>query len=173
MAFDQRDELWEVTFETYYDAYYNEQLADYLINRWQRVDESTKVLSALTASGSAVSGWALWNQPSFHLMWALLAGAAALLTITHAALAVPGRLKDQAELKRRFAGLRTDLETFRYRMRVNPDFSVDDFTKEFVTYRTRYSDSIQLLKNDLLLTSRLAKKAQSELNNFLKEEISD
>jgi hypothetical protein len=109
MAFDPRDELWEVTFETYYDAYYNEQLADYLINRWQRVDESTKVLSALTASGTAMSGWALWSQPSFHLLWALLAGVAALLTITHAALAVPGRLKDQAELKRRFASLRTDV----------------------------------------------------------------
>jgi len=172
MTFDPRDELWEVTFETYYDSYYNEQLSDFLINRWQRVDEGTKVLSAVTASGSAVSGWALWSQPGFHITWAILAGLAALLTITHAALAVPGRIKDQTELKRRFAGLRTDLETFRYRMRVDPDFSVEDFTKEFVAYRNRYSDNIQLLKNDLLLTRRLTQKAQSELNNFLKDEIS-
>lgn len=167
MEADPREELWQVSFETYYDAYFQEMVADGLINRWQRVDEATKLLVALTASGSAVSGWALWTEPHFRVMWAVLAGLAAVLSIGHATLSVPARLKDQTELKRRFAGIRTDLETFRYAMRVNPDFSVPNLSGEFADLRRRYSDAIQLLKNDILETQRFDNAVQDKLNTQL------
>ncbi|MBZ5564784.1 MAG: hypothetical protein LAP13_20475, partial [Acidobacteriia bacterium] len=131
MMVDPHEELWEASFETYYDAFFQEMVADGLINRWLRVDEGTRLLVALTASGSAVSGWALWAEPHLRFMWAVVAGAAAVLSIGHSTLSVPARLKDLAEVKRRFAAVRTDLETFRYSMRVNPEFPVDDFSKEF------------------------------------------
>jgi hypothetical protein len=54
MDFDPRDELWNAAFNTYYDAYYEEIAADKMISRWQILDELTKVLVALTASGSAM-----------------------------------------------------------------------------------------------------------------------
>ncbi len=63
---DPRDQLWKVAFYTYYQAYYVEMLISALIDRWQIVDETTKVLVALTASGSVVSGWVLWTQPHFR-----------------------------------------------------------------------------------------------------------
>lgn len=64
MTLDQRDEIWTAAFYTYYDAYYEEICADRLTNRWQKLDEMTKVLVAFTASTSAVTGWALWTEPS-------------------------------------------------------------------------------------------------------------
>jgi hypothetical protein len=72
----RRDRLWEAVFETYYDAYYEEILSGDLIDRWQSFDEFAKIVIALTASGSAVSGWALWTQPGFRAVWAVLAGLA-------------------------------------------------------------------------------------------------
>ncbi len=141
---------------------------DRIINRWQIVDELTKVLVALTASGSALSGWALWSNPQFKIIWVVLAGLGAILAIFHSTLGVPGRLKDWGECKRWFAMLRIDLETFRHRMTFNPEFSVNDFTDDFVEYRRRYGEGIQRIKNDILWTKSLEIKAQAELNERLK-----
>ncbi len=167
MTFDPRDELWNAAFNTYYDAYYEEIAADKMINRWQILDEITKVLVAFTASGSAISGWALWSNQNFKYIWLILAGAGAVLALTHSTLGVSGRLKDWGEIKRWFATIRIDLETFRYRMTVDPEFPVDNFTKEFIDYRRRYGEGIQRLKNDIFRSNRLEKKAQSELNERL------
>lgn len=172
MVNDPRDELWEVAFETHYDAYYEELLEDSLINRWQWVDEVSRVLVALTASTSALSGWALWTEPHFKAVWGITAGVAAVLSIVHTSLGVPGRLKDHGDVKRQFASVRIDVETFRYRMRLDTNFPVVDFTKEFVEYRRRYSDGFQLLKNDILRTHCLQKKVQDQLNQRLAQEIS-
>ena len=171
MPHDARDELWQTTFETYYDVYYYELLEEKLVRWWQRVDETTKVSVALTASASALYGWSIWDRPYFSTIWGVLAGLAALLSITHAALAVPGRLNDHGEIKRRFAMLRTDLETSRYRMRINPDFPVPEFTQEFVEFRKRYSDCVQLLKDDILALDWFERKVQATLDERLGEQI--
>jgi hypothetical protein len=170
MPVDPRDELWNAAFDTYYDSYYQELLRDALVDRWQRVDDLTKVATALTASGSAVSGWALWNEPHLKVAWAVLAGTAALLTIIHATLNVPERVRNHAETKRAFAALRANLETFRYRMRVDPEFPVPSFLDEFVVFRTRFSELLQLLKNDILLTSGAERMTQQHLNILLRED---
>ena len=115
MAHDPRDELWNAIFETYYDALYNEILADKLIARWQIVDEFTKVIVALTASGSAIAGWSLWAQPGYQGLWECLAARAAVLSIVHASLSVAERLKDAGEIRRAFAGLRIDLDSCQQR----------------------------------------------------------
>jgi hypothetical protein len=164
MDFDPRDELWNAAFNTYYDAYYEEIAADKMISRWQILDELTKVLVALTASGSAISGWALWSDVNFKYIWIVMAGTGALLALIHSTLGVPGRLKDWGEIKRWFAIIRIDLETFRYQMTVDPEFSVDNFSKNFIDYRRRYGEGVQRLKNDILRTNRLERKSQTDLN---------
>lgn len=168
---DSREELWKACFDTYYDSLFEEMTADALITWWGSLDEVTKVLVAITASGSAVSGWALWSQPAYKVFWLICSGVAALLSVMHTALGVPGRIKAHAEDKRRFAALRTDLETFRYRMRVDQDgFDVGQFTKEFLEYRRRYSENTQLVSSDMVRTSRLEVRMQSKLNVRLQNE---
>lgn len=171
MAVDPRDQIWEATYETYYAAFYEELVSDSLINRWQWLDEITKVLVALTASGSAISGWALWNQPEFRYLWAFLAGLSAILAIAHTALDVPGRLRDHGDTRRFFSGLRIDLETFRYRMKVNAEFPVEQFTGELVEYRRRFGEGNNQLRSDILLTNDLREKCQSELNQRLGDSV--
>jgi hypothetical protein len=55
MSFDQRDKIWETSFDTYYNCYFEEMVADVLLYRWSLVDDVNKWLIAISASGSAVS----------------------------------------------------------------------------------------------------------------------
>jgi hypothetical protein len=163
-------ELWKAVFETYYDAFYNEILADKLVNRWQILDDASKILVAVTASGSALSGWALWNQPGYRLFWAGLAGFSAVLGIAHSSLSVAHRLGDWGKIKRAFAVLRIELETLQYRMRFDFKATNRDFQRQFIKHRRQYLEAVQLLKNDVLLRKGIELKSQKALNQRLKED---
>jgi hypothetical protein len=170
--FDSRDQLWQCAFETYYDSYYEEIAAEDLINRYQNIDEVSKVIVVLATAGIAVSvGFDLWNQPFIKVIWTILAGIGAILAMVNMALGIPSRLHDWGEHKRCFATLRNDLATFRYRMKIDPFFSIEEYTKEFVEYRKRYSEGYQRQKADILYRRRLQDKAQDKLNLMLGEEI--
>ena len=167
-----RNQLWQVSFETFYDAYYEEIVADSLINRWQWLDEGAKVLVAVTATGSVISGWALWNKPYFAYVWGFMSGLAAVLALIHAALGVPGRLKEWGSIQQFFTELRVDLATFRYRIQIDPDFPIHEFTEEFVTYRDRYADGVKrLIRTDIFRTKRLENRSQDQLNERLADMI--
>ncbi len=66
---DARDIIWDKVFEVFYDSYYYEMLSNKLISKWLAIDEITKVLVAITTSGSAIAGWALWNKEGFQYIW--------------------------------------------------------------------------------------------------------
>lgn len=167
MTHDPRDELWNSVFETYYDSYFQEIVADNLINRWLKFDDITKVLVAVTASGSAVAGWAAWNRPEYQGVWGAIAGLAALISIVHAALGVPNRLKDHGETKRLFSALRIDLTTFRHRMRIDPKFSLDEFSAEYFEFRQRFKDAIHSIIPDVARTKRVLSNSQVELDQLI------
>jgi hypothetical protein len=167
MAIDPRDELWDAAFETWYLAAYNELVSQEVVRRWQIFDDTTKVLVALTASGSAVSGWALWENPNYKYIWLILAGIGAVLSIVSSALGVTSRLKDWGDLKRDFSMLEVELGTFRSKMRIDPQFDVTQFTKEWVEFRRRYGEVAQRLKSDLVASKRVSKRCQATLNEQL------
>jgi hypothetical protein len=171
MAIDSRDELWKAIWRAYYDAYFGELLSSKLISRWQIADDVSKVLVALTASSSAVAGWALWQRPEFKDIWTALASFSALLAIVHVALSVPRRVKDWGESWNAFLSLRIDLETLRERIRLDPDFDVRILTDELLTCRKRYSEAKAREPHDFLLSPALEKKTQDELNIRLDNDI--
>jgi hypothetical protein len=168
---DPREGIWEASFDTYYESLFEELVASALITRWSRVDEIVKIIVAATTSSSVISGWALWNQPGFRTAWVIVSGLGAIFSLIITTLGVPTRVKSHAENKRRFVSLRVDLETFRMKMKFNPEFDVLSFAKEFDDYRRRYSDNIQLLGNDTLRTDRFDKKMQGQVNIRLGNEI--
>lgn len=173
MTTDPRDTLWQKSFATYYDCYYEEMISERLVYRWGLLDDVTKVLVALTASGSAVSGWALWNTPDFKFIWILLAGLGAFLSIVHASLNVQSRVKEWENLKKDFTGLRVKLETFRHQMEINPDYELNVFMKSYEDYRNKYSDIMKRIGGDITRTSKFQEKAQDDLNLKLKDQIQE
>src|SRR5262249_51646435 len=90
---ENKESLRQSALQTYQDAYSNELEADVLIGRWQKVDEITKVLAALTSSSSVVAGWLVWDQDEWKNAWGILAGIASILSIVHVALKVSDRVK--------------------------------------------------------------------------------
>jgi hypothetical protein len=161
----------ELAFHLFYDSFYQECAADAMVNRWQYLDEVVKVLVALTATGSAVSGWALWQSPSFRSVWAVIAGVGAMLAIIHTALGVSGRLREWGHIKRYFTDLRYDLETFAAGMELDENVAVELCRAEVMRCYDRLKEGIELVRNDILFTGRLGKKVQRGLDERLNEDL--
>lgn len=166
-----RDELWQVSFEVYYDSYYGEILASKMLDIWLRVDSVAKIAIALATSGSALLGWVSWRYGFPWVGWSVFASAASLLAILHATLAVPQKIKDWGECQRRFFFLRVDLETYRSRMRIDPSFPIEDYLAEFIRYREQYKEGAHLVPSDFLLQRYTKLKAQELLNRRIRDQI--
>ncbi|HEV2991548.1 MAG TPA: hypothetical protein VG759_24140 [Candidatus Angelobacter sp.] len=169
-SLEPSEQLWNASFDTYYDAFFEEMVADALVARWGRFDDFTKVIVAVTAAGSAISGWTLWGRPGWKIIWLMCSGIAAFVSITNTALGVQERIKAHSDDKRRFVQLRTNLETFRYRLQAE-QFNSDKFNREFLDFRKTYTDNISLLKNDTFRTRRFKIKVQTQLNEKLADQI--
>jgi hypothetical protein len=164
MEFTQRDQIWNLTWRSYYNTYFQEVLSERLTLRWQRFDEFSKVLIALTASGSALSGWALWNETEFKILWAILAGVGALLAIFHKSLDVSHKISDWGSSRSQFCLLRFEYEILMNKMQIDPNFPVEECNKNLDNLIKRFADSYQKIKVDAFLTGRLKNKAQDELD---------
>lgn len=171
MAIDPRDKIWEKSFFTYYDCYFEEMISERLVYRWGVLDDVTKVLVALTASGSAISGWGLWNDPDFKYIWIIFAGLGAFLSIVHATLNVQSRVKEWENLKKDFTGLRIRIETFRHHMEIDPQFDVGEFTKQYEEQRVKFSELMKRVGGDITRTSKFQDNTQKDLNLKLAEQI--
>jgi hypothetical protein len=167
MDFDQRDEVWDAVWGVYYNTYFQEVLAERLVLRWQRFNEASKVLIALTASGSALSGWALWSDPGFKVLWALLAGIGAILAIVHKSLDVSGKLFDWGSSRSQFSIIRIDFQKLINRLRINPRFAIKESTAQLDALTDRYSEAYKQTKMDAFLTGKLRISVQEELNSLV------
>jgi hypothetical protein len=157
----RRDQLWNAAYETYYYVYFDELLCDTLAGWWSRIDEYTKGVLAIT---SAAASWALWQRPTWNQIWAIVAAVGAVIAIMHLTLGVTHRLRSLNDSKNRLMRLRLEIQTFRMRMRLNPEFPIDDFESQLLEFRERYIDDCPK-STDLLETKKTREKVQEFLNN--------
>ncbi|MCK5828144.1 hypothetical protein KAH43_06420 [Candidatus Bipolaricaulota bacterium] len=169
----ERGAMWEIVFETYYDAFFEELASESLSRRWQMFDEIAKVIIALAASGSAVAGWALWNLPGWRLIWASFAGGAALVSIIHATLKVSDRVGRFEESRQAFLSVRNRLETLRCEMRLDHDFSVPEIRKRWLDLREEYGQATERIRSDLLRSKRFLEKTQDALNVAIADQLQE
>lgn len=162
------ENYWKHSFRTFYRTYFQELMAGALVGRWQRIDLIIVFFVAITASGSAISGGALWNQPGGKVAWATLAGIVSIASIAHAVAGVPSRLKQQEELRRAFAELRIDIDTFQQQLTIG--LSDDQARSQFEHLRGRYRKLTGSASPDIVYTSKLSLKIQGQLNKILKAE---
>lgn len=157
---------WKPCFETFYDAYYKELCYETLLNLWEKVDVSTGLLVAITATGSAIAGLAVWSLVGWKLIWGALAAIASLSSIVHRVMQVPSRIKQQEENRREFSSLRVDLDTFRQQLKTG--IEGNQAKSKFEKLRERYSKCMERVTPDIALTSRIRNKTQDQLDNILK-----
>lgn len=167
---DPRDEVWAAVYRLWYDAEYNAELSERLVDRWQSFDDLSKVIVSLTATGSVVAGWALWAQGGFKHLWAVLAGVGAIISIVSSALGVPERLKVWAQSKGEFRAQAIRCQALRLAMRVDPQFDVREILGAFEDIRARFGETVGRLPSDILDTGRLRKACQSAVDELVKDE---
>lgn len=171
MAVDSRDMIWKSIFNVYYECYFEEMVADKVLYRWCLVDDLNKWLVAISASGSAVSGWALWSDERFKILWVALASISAILAITYTSLGVQQRIKNWEASKKAFVDLRIAFEWLRQDISVHPDFDVEKIELRLDKLRQRYSENMSRLSPDTLRTRRLNERVQDKLNQTIADLI--
>lgn len=167
---DPRDEVWAAVYRLWYDAEYNAELSERLVDRWQSFDDFTKVIVSLTASGSVVAGWALWAQGGFKHLWAVLAASGAAISIVSSALGVPERVKIWAQSKGEFRAQAIRCQALRLAMRVDPQFEVREIVGAFEDIRARFGESVGRLPSDILDTGRLRRACQAAVDELVTDE---
>jgi hypothetical protein len=164
---DLRDRLWKSAYYLWYNSSYNAELASRMVDRLKTIDDVTKVLVALTASGSAVAGWNLWSKSGFDLGWAALAGTGAVLAIVHGSLGIPARLKDWLEAKKDFLGLRSTVDALRSKMTNHPDFDPAEIEKLIADSAARFGEYEGRIPSDFFATARLKSQCQENIDHLL------
>lgn len=162
---DPRDLIWGSAFEIYYKIYYEEILFDKLIKRMQRIDAGARYLIALTASGSAVAGWSMWQNDQLRIVWLIISGITALIAIAHSTQSIPKQLKEYVEARRSFVTLRHEAEDFRNDMNLDPAFDVNRANVELKKLRQRYVDLVNNCEKDIYCTDKLENRVQDILNS--------
>jgi len=162
-----RNELWKIAWETFYDASYYEILFGETSKNWQTFDFVARLLVAFTVSGSAVSGWALWNDEEYKIGWVIFAGAASVISIIHATLNTNDKLKHYAQLSADISDVKLEYETFRHELSIYPDFDVDQNFKKHQRLREKFQKVISSYTTDFLASKRVQNMAQNILNQKL------
>ena len=116
------DKLWEQLKDVHYTALYADKLLERIAGRWRTFDVWANVGTAVFASGSAVAGWSLWQNPEYKFYWTVAAGAASLLSILHAALQVSSKIKTRDAEMRAFRGAYLQAESLRCSIERGLDF---------------------------------------------------
>lgn len=167
MGMDSRDVIWESTFDLYYDCYFQELLIYGLSGRWIKIDIVVRILMAATASGSTISGWALWEDPTYKTLWSFIACFTAILTIVYLTLNVAEKVKTYTQTHKDFLSLRHRLYQLRNDQAIDPDFPIEEMNDKLKEYRSEYSAICSQTSFDILKTTRLENTTQDEINSRL------
>lgn len=167
MIEDSKKAYLQASWQPLYQVYFQEVASELLASRWEGVDLVVMFIVALTASGSAVAGWALWSLTGWKALWIIIAAIASVLSIAHTTLRVPSRVKDQGELRSKFCRLRCDLEAFQQDLTIG--LKEDEAKERFEELQTKYSECMAATHPDILYTVSFRRKAQETLNDIWKE----
>jgi hypothetical protein len=159
---------WEETFRYYSLAYYYELLSSALTRRWDRWGGGASFVIFLTSSGSAISGWAVWHHDQAgSVAWAILVGAASLLSVFQSRLNVQSHIKTQRLLRKRFSEIRNALQVVLFDIVAGKDLAAID--RQLSTQRTRYFALTASIDPDLAETRRLRQRVKADRDVVLNE----
>ena len=158
----ERSKYWRDAFFFFTQAYYYELLASLLSRRWEKWGSWISFVIAITASGSAISGWAVWHQNRLGtIAWAVFVGMASLLSIAQDKLNVQAHINKQRLLRKRFAQIRGALQILLSDIESGQDLARIEAV--FKTQREKYFDLTASVDSDMfetLFTRRRAKADQ-------------
>ena len=91
------------------ELYYGDRIKS--LSRW---NFGIELLVAVAASGSGIAGWAVWQQKIGGLLWALIAGLAAIAAIAKPMLALDRTLQHATRQQQIYRSILGDLENLAF-----------------------------------------------------------
>ncbi len=163
---DAERAYWDNSYDVLYDTWMQELLSEELLDFWGKIDTVSAVLVAITASGSAITGWALWQQEAGRAVWGVISGIAALISVLKTALQIPGRVKEQGDLRSEFLHLRLMLEAFRQDL---ANMDVPTARARFEALRADYQKLMDKTRPDIAMTKAWRIRVQRRLNEIMEQ----
>lgn len=149
-----------------YNAYMQEAISDALLDFWSRFDAISSVLIAVTATGSTVAGWAVWQTQRGVVLWAILSGVASVLSVLSGTLQIPGRVKSQNELSAAFRDVGTRAEALYDVIR---SLTAKQIENQLAIVEKEYRDILKRTSRDIVMTRAWRTRLQLALNERMKE----
>ena len=157
---DDRVTLWRKVFKLTYDAWYGELLLAAWLGAWLYVDSLVALGTTITASGSAIAGWALWNESGWKEVWVALAGATALASVAHTKLGIGSKIDSLQQSRSDFLDLRSDAKTLLDRLDLG--MPLEKGSEAYFALLERHKKAERDFKSGLLEPSMVHKKSIQE-----------
>jgi len=143
------------------DAYLNELYYLSTSASASRRSRFIEFVVAAFAAGSAISGWELWQQPGGKTIWAVLAGAASVLSLAKPFLGFAARAELASGLVGSYRGIRLEFLSVLDDLRVAQEISTSDRLKRHsILERANQLEAKDTQKQD----PKLVRKCVAEVN---------
>lgn len=170
----ERLEFWRAIWRIYYQAYYHEILSEAVQARLMLATRIADLLTAVTASGSAVAAWAVWQSNAMSVVWVALSSTAALLSVVFQALGVRDLSKRYTESRLVAQTLRLRVAGFRNKLRITNDWDSERLLSQLDAFESEFREFLKQHPQDSMLESEhLKNHAQSRVDLLLANEIAD
>jgi len=156
------------SFKTLHEAYFYQFASEMMIKRWQRIHYLTSFLTSITATGSAIAGWTLWNSEHGKIIWAIMAGSASLLAILHNVLGVQNQINDEEKIRQIFLDLRVDVETFRQKLTLGR-ITLKEADRQNNNLRERLNHCMQQTRLNMIFTMKAHKQIEEKVESILRD----
>ncbi len=173
---ESRTEIDNNAYRTWWNSKYQEFVCSKLFGKWQTTDTFVQVGIALTASGSAIAGWSLWELPEMKVIWAVMSGLISILAICHKSIGVSYKIKTWCESSKAYSMIKNQLEILKFDINTSYEKNTDNIHKKLREIMADYADEDgKTPNNDLWLTKSLEDKAEISIyeskqkTNFDKE----
>lgn len=159
--------IWNEVYDRHYRSYFEELRCERLISTWNLIDTGCRILIAITTSGSAISGWALWEHDTYRTFWTVFAGITAVVAVIYSGAKISEQYRDSCVKHADFRNLRLRLEDFMAKMRTKQYASYQIYKHEFSKLMDSYSDVTSNGIFSVMISDSAEGKIQEKLNKRL------
>ncbi|MCH8343928.1 MAG: hypothetical protein IH983_08065 [Planctomycetes bacterium] len=155
-------QLWKVLVPKYFDCSFVPIAAARQSVRWERASLGAAIVIGLVGSSSAVSSWALWQEPGFSWVLPTISGLVSVWIIIAGATNVPKRIRELENRRRKFGEFRIKFQNI-VEAAIQETVGADDLQRRYVQVRDDFDDAYNELPSDPLITRKFIAQIEHEL----------
>lgn len=167
MNTDEYPPLWSEIWCQYYQVCLQDFVLNRLVTRWFHIDIIFRYVIAITASGSAISGWILWQYPTGKTAWAILSSFSALISTFTIAIPVSNLIRDGISSYSETITLKNRFEILILEYKMDKGKNEESYKKELSQLMGDFTKVCKKTPWYPFVTPRFIERAKRDLNKEL------